>query len=480
MSKFSKISSLLLRASLLVAVATSVAPAQAQLRIATWNVSFWRASDINANRIAAFKSAIYGVYQGRSLAPDVLMIQEVYTATDLTTFKTLMNTAPGSPGDWEVATFLSGPDSQSCLLYRTSKVDLTGDSFIASLGTTNTSLPPRHGIRYIVRAKGYLANQASIALYNLHMKSSSDQASQDRRKIEADRIVANAATLPSGTNFLVAGDFNIQTSSQAAYVSYVGTVALPGPFYDPIKTPGSWNNNSAYRNVDTQDPGFGIPGGTTPGYMDDRLDFILLSAGLIDGSGLDYIGNPNIPYAAPITGTPTWNDPNHSYRVWGNDGMTFNTGLNPITNTMTGPTITQAILDSLVDGAGHLAVYLDMKVPPKAAVDTVYVDFGYVRLDAPAMKPIVITNSGDTGLWTTNGISNLSYSITPSAHFFATSATGVDTATAGGNTHQIVFNAAVPGRVTETITLNTNDPDRPTINVVCTGVAVQKITRNPR
>jgi len=311
------------------------------------------------------------------------------------------------------------------------------------------------------------------------MKSGSSGTDQSRRLIEADRIVADAQGLPTGVNFLVAGDFNIQSSSQAAYVSYVGTTAIPGPFFDPIKTPGSWNNNNSYRNVHTQDPGFGIPGGPSPGYMDDRLDFILLSAGLINGTGLDYIGNPNVAYAA-ASSIPTWDDPNHSYRSWGNDGMTFNTGLNPLTNTMTGPVITQAILDSLVDGAGHLAVVLNMKVPPKVSVDTLSLDFGYIRLGTQLALPVVVMNAGNTALWNVSGIDNLNYSFVPTSNFAVSAGTGIDTASAGGNTHNVIFSAETAGRFSQIITLNSNDPDVPSININCTGVAVGRTTRNPR
>ena len=130
----------------------------------------------------------------------------------------------------------------------------------------------------------------------------------------------------------------------------VGAQAVnDGRFFDPINTPGSWNNNAAYRFVHTQDPAY---------QMDDRHDQILVSAGLVDGVGLDYIGDPALPYS-----TTTWDDPAHSYRCWGNDGSSYNQLLTTTGNQMVGNVIAQALRASAL-GGGHLPVYLDLRVPP--------------------------------------------------------------------------------------------------------------------
>ena len=42
--------------------------AQAQLRVATWNISFY-----GGGRGTDIRTAVYGVFEGRSLAPDVLL-----------------------------------------------------------------------------------------------------------------------------------------------------------------------------------------------------------------------------------------------------------------------------------------------------------------------------------------------------------------------------------------------------------------------
>jgi len=55
--------------------------ASAQLRIANWNVT-----NYSSGRVSAFQTAIYGVFQGRSMAPDVLIGQEFLSAAGVNAF----------------------------------------------------------------------------------------------------------------------------------------------------------------------------------------------------------------------------------------------------------------------------------------------------------------------------------------------------------------------------------------------------------
>jgi len=332
-----------------IAAFTGAAWAQAPsgaVRIATWNVT-----DYSSGRDAAFKTAIYGQFNGRSMAPDALIGQEFVSAASVTNFLSILNTAPNSPGDWQAAPFINGPDSDSAFFYRTSRITYSGTT-IAAFGSTATGEQPRNTYRYDIGFVGD-TSQTSLACYSVHLKSGSTSEDQARRLVETQRIRSNAQSLPSNFNYLVAGDYNIQSSSQAAYQSLTSSGA--GRFNDPIRTPGSWNNSSAFRYVHTQDQ-TGNGGG-----MDDRLDQILLSDGLFDGQGVDYLGSFSQPYS-----TTTWNDPNHSYRSWGNDGNvnSFNGPIQTTNNQMVGPAIGQALIDSVGSNTtgGHLPVFLDLRI----------------------------------------------------------------------------------------------------------------------
>ncbi|MCC6426426.1 MAG: hypothetical protein IT435_06360 [Phycisphaerales bacterium] len=441
-------------------IALASGTASAQLRIAAWNIS-----NYGGGREAAFKTAVYTTFEGRSMRPDVLMVQEVTSVTGAQDLLTYLNNAPGSPGDWSRFTFFNGPDTDVTVYFRTSKIkpvnpaipgdpDGFPDSILVVPGG-NPSGAPRDVRRFDVQLQGYNAPSTIISLYPVHYKAGDTTADQSRRLDEATKIRANMSSLPAGWNFLIGGDFNIQSSSQAAYQMMVGAPAA-GRLFDPISTPGSWNNSGAYRFVHTQDP-------AGAGGVDDRHDQILMSAGLFDGSAFEYIGNQPLPYS-----TTTWNDLNHSYRSWGNDGTSFNLTLTVAGNTMVGPTIAQALID-ICNGAGHLPVFLDARAPAKATSET-SLDFGDAFVGDPdVVRTLNVSNAGDTAVWTATGLATLSYSMTAPADFTAPGGTFVDAAGGGGNAHGITLGTSTPGTFSGTLVITSDDPDQPARQVTLTG-----------
>lgn len=419
---------------------------QIQLAIAQIRVAQQNISNYSGGRETALQTEFYGQFEGRSISPDIIIVQEFISAAATTNFKNLLNTAPGSPGDWEAASFINGPDTDSAFFYRTSRVIFLGVTIVSVGGSAPNH--PRNIQRYDIRPIGYSSGGSTLACYSTHMKSGSTSEDQARRLVEAQIVRNNAETLAAGWQFLISGDFNIQSSGQAAYQELVGSQTNNlGRFFDPINTPGSWNNNCSFRIVHTQDP-------IGAGGMDDRHDQILLSENLVDGQGFDYLGNPAIPYS-----TSTWNDLNHSYRAWGNDGNSCNNTLQVAGNTMVGPIIAQAIIDS-ANGAGHLPVFLDLLLPPEINADTV-LDFGQVLLGASAELDLAVLNDGDVSLWSADGISSLEYSMTCSGGFSAPA--GGFTALAGdpANLHLVQMDTSSVGVKSGTLTIFSNAPDAP-------------------
>jgi hypothetical protein len=202
--------------------------------------------------------------------------------------------------------------------------------------------------------------------------------------------------------------------------------------------------------------------------MDDRFDFLLLDSGLVDGDGFDYIGNAAIPYS-----TTTWNDPNHSFRAWGNDGTTYNQNINTTTNSMVGPTIANAIFQTTATdtAGGHLPVYLDLRVPPKAASITT-INFGQVAQNATAQQVLNVANGADVAKWTAAGIASLTYTLAGSAGFTAPAGSFNAPASGPGNNHTITMNTANLGTFNGTVTINSNSPDEPARIVNLTGQVV--------
>lgn len=315
------------------------------LRVATWNIS-----NYSGGRTAAIANAVYGSFEGRMFAPDVLFAQEVQNPSAAAALQAILNTAAGSPGDWAVS-FGSltgtGSTSDTAMFYRTGKVNgVSANLVAASAGTAGN---PRDIWRFDFSLIGNTATTEKFGVYNTHMKSGTTSDDLNRRQVEALAIRNNANALASNYQIMTVGDLNIQTSSQQAYQTLVGSSSNnSGRFFDPIGTSGSWNNNSAYRFVHTQDP-------NGNGGMDDRLDQVLMGSKLGDGVGTEYVGSFGTTYS-----TTTWNDPNHSYRVWGNDGTSFNANLTVAGNTMVGSSIAQSLRDVAV-GGGHLPVFADIR-----------------------------------------------------------------------------------------------------------------------
>jgi endonuclease/exonuclease/phosphatase family metal-dependent hydrolase len=435
--------------------------ASAQLRIAAWNITSY-----SGGREADIKTAVYSTFEGRSMSPDILMVQEVVSELGASNMLTYLNNAPGSPGDWSRFTFKDGPDSDNAVFFRTSKVravvpPVVGDPdgypdpvFVLAGG--NTSGAPRDVYRFDIQLQDYNAPTTVISLYSVHMKAGDSSSDRARRLVEATAIRTNITQLPAGWHAIIGGDFNIQSSGQAAYQHMVMAPAM-GRVNDPISSPGSWNNNGTFRYIHTQDP---IGGGG----MDDRHDQILISDGLVDGVGLDYIGAFGTPFS-----TTTWNDPNHTYRAWGNDGTSFDMTLRTTGNTMVGPDIAQALMN-LAQGGGHLPVYLDARVPAKVTSET-SIDFGDARTGfGPVVRSLNVSNAGNASVWTTGGIENLSYTLgsTPT-EFTVVPGPFIDAAGGSGNAHAISLNTMEAGEFNGTLTITSNDPDQPSRQVSLTG-----------
>ncbi len=102
----------------LLAAACVSTPAVAQLRVVQWNVT-----NYNSGRAAAFQTAFYTSFNGRSMSPDVVVAEEINSSTGAANFLNILNGAPNSPGDWALAPFMpNSGDSSNALFYRTSKV----------------------------------------------------------------------------------------------------------------------------------------------------------------------------------------------------------------------------------------------------------------------------------------------------------------------------------------------------------------------
>lgn len=412
-----------------------------QLRVATWNVTNFGGSETTARK-TAFQTAIFSAFSGRSMNPDILIAQEINGSSGATAFLSMLNSAPGQSGQWAMNPFSDVGDSDTVFYYRTNKVDYTGLANIAG--------DPRDTQRYDFKLKGYDAGSAAnplVSLYSSHLKAGTAPTGADaeRRQFETRNIrTDSAAQSAAGRHVLIGGDFNVSTSSDlgmrqltdASITNNASQTVTGGRFFDPINssyTSGGaaikWQDSSTYRHLHTQDP-YGSGG------MDDRMDFILFGQTLRDGKGLEYVGSATAAYG------PTWNDSNHSYRVWGNDGQQSVGGTMTLTNNqMVGTTIANAIKDSIGNSGptvtgGHLPIFLDVKVPADLKVAEASLNFGTALLGDVAQQSVNISNAVNASLFGVNGVQSSTFSLSLSGTGFTLPGGG--TVAAGNSIAKII------------------------------------------
>ena len=76
-----------------------------------------------------------------------------------------------------------------------------------------------------------------------HLKAGNTSLDRDKRTVMANNAMDYIADYEIDGNLLFMGDFNVYTSSETAYQLLLDYVVPEVNFFDPIDTPGSWNNN---------------------------------------------------------------------------------------------------------------------------------------------------------------------------------------------------------------------------------------------
>lgn len=176
-----------------------------------------------------------------------------------------------------------------------------------------------------------------LDVYVGHLKAGSADAAIRASACDSLRKYVDTASV--GRNAIFGGDFNFYSSSEAGYQSLLGGVY---PFFDPINTPGDWSSDFNFAGVHTQSTritGTSLDCGAQGG-MDDRFDFILASASVMNQTNqIGYINN--------------------SYQALGNDGSIYNDAVNDPANSSNVPS---NILNALHNTSDHLPVIMDMEV----------------------------------------------------------------------------------------------------------------------
>ena len=310
------------------------------------------------------------------IQPDILAVEEIFGINSVV--ENLLNNALNQDGrTYYQNAFLtnySGSDLCNMLYYDARKFTLYGQNAIAtSLRDINI-----YTLYYNSPDLDVLSDTVFLNIIVMHLKAGSNasdlQIRDDMTSLLMDYLNTNNMT---GNNLAV-GDFNVYTSSEAAFQNLVNYSNASLRFYDPVNRLGEWNNNSTFANYHTQSTHSNDNGCHASGGLDDRFDFILIS---------NEIKNDlfKVKY---VTG---------SYTTIAQDGNHYNGGL---LDAPTNYSVPSTVLTSLYENSDHLPVTLQLRINQTPALgieqqsasksisftvnnpasDNIHIEFGYHRL----------------------------------------------------------------------------------------------------
>ena len=168
----------------------------------------------------------------------------------------------------------------------------------------------------------------------------------------------------STENVLIMGDFNMYGASESGYRLLTQTYSNPyALFIDPVASlggVGDWNNNAQFAPFHTQSTHGYSDDCYSPGGLDDRFDFILMSDEIkFSYNHMRYVQD--------------------SYHAVGNDGRHFNQSVNQGYNYV----VPSEVAEALFDASDHLPVTM------KIAVDA---HLGVLETDQPHLHASIAPN----------------------------------------------------------------------------------------
>jgi len=414
-----------------IALVMSVVPVQAQVRVVTYNVANGSGAGngiVPRTGMDLVLTAMGNESTAGIARPiDILMLQEVDDVT--TTVQDFLNIMNGiyGPGTYARGTVLntSTVTLHQGVIYNTNTVSLTEEVAFSSSSGSGAARQP---MRYLFQPVGY-DSSAEFYVYNSHYKAKTGASNEARRLIEAQAVRANADALGQGQHIIYGGDYNVQSSTEASYQELL--TAGNGQAFDPINSPGTWHNDPAFAPIHTQSPHDGSDGLVASG-MDDRLDFLLTSAEVLDNEGFSYIPN--------------------TYHAFGNNGTTYDLAINAPSNTYP---LTAAELDALAHVSDHLPVVADFQLP---AIMQVTVDPIPARVIIGSSVSVNANISNAAPVAVAAGADELDYTIS-SIGLLSGGGSGSVDALDPGDDYSLVLNTSTTGPINGQINASSTSQD---------------------
>ena len=328
----------LVRWSALAAGLACASQAQAQLRVVTYNI-VGLAGDQTSLR-AVISSFHTDNKQGFATPVGLFLFSEVGTG-DTAALLALVNQAAPAGYTYALATYTGSGTEDSAsgaeaAIYRTDLItEIPSGHIDLSTGAS------RNSDRWLFQLNGYTSANARFYVYQSHLKASTGSSNVATRLSGVQTLRANSDALGVGVRAIYSGDMNFYTRTESGYQAFIA--AGNGAAFDPLGTADWTGASNAWKH--TQSPRDILANGLIGGGMDDRFDFMLPTAQLMDGAGIAF-----------ITG---------SYRAVGNDGNHYNLAVNSGTNSYFPSDLSRSatLATNLFNSADHIPVLMDLQVP---------------------------------------------------------------------------------------------------------------------
>ena len=254
--------------------------------------------------------------------PDILVVQEMLSQTGVDGF--LNNVLNSASSGYAAGEFIDGPDTDNAIFFKSSSFTLLANNVIP------TTL--RDINEFVLKES--ITND-TIRIYSVHLKAGTASSDESQRLAEVTALRNVTDNLPSNSNYIVLGDFNIYGSNEAAYIKLLDQTT-PGYVVDIYNLTGTWNNQQ-YAEYHTQSPRTRQFGGGSSGGMDDRFDMILFSEAVMDSGDIYYLPD--------------------SFTNFGNDGTHYNDSINRPPNNAVG----QIIANALHSSSDHIPIFATIR-----------------------------------------------------------------------------------------------------------------------
>jgi endonuclease/exonuclease/phosphatase family metal-dependent hydrolase len=268
--------------------------------------------------------------------PHILLIQELKNAQGLSDVTAMMNQL--GYGSFDYGTFVpqqsnggGGSNSlQQGIVYDSNVFELKSENVVVT-----TYRDVNEFVLYVDDPE--LENGLDttyLYVYVTHLKSSQGADNQTLRlEMVNDWLAYMEENIPAGSHVILAGDFNLYTNQEPAYIALTNEDNL-FPLTDVFASYGDWSGSGfAHKEILTQSTRLNqIYNDGAGGGMDDRFDFILLSSSLFGDDEM-------IQYS---TG---------SYKSLGNTGNCYNMS---ITDCADGNEVPFDVLQSMYYMSDHL------------------------------------------------------------------------------------------------------------------------------